>query len=225
MKNVMAFASSSGGIGEKGEKYIRAQIDNSLDVGWKTSDIVLAANFEFEYKSVRTIVLPYRRGCNGYCHKMFFLLDLYKYGMIRKEQAWLHDLDAWQTRPMPFPQFADIGFCTYTAAEQVNSGSLFFKPSAVDIVEEIATELMVRRPKSDEPITDKILKEKGPRATRLNQRYNVGSKNFSKRCSDSEPPIMVAHFHPGKERCWNKFCAREDVVPPRLKSILEKHFK
>ena len=38
-------------------KLIKVQIDNSLECGWDPKDIIIATNFDFKYKGVKTYVL------------------------------------------------------------------------------------------------------------------------------------------------------------------------
>ncbi len=36
-------------------RFIKAQIDNSLELNWKLEDIILATNIEFEYRGFKSI--------------------------------------------------------------------------------------------------------------------------------------------------------------------------
>ena len=64
MKNVMVFQNFVNGVtyGHQWQldelfKYFRAQIDNSLRLGWNTKDIVIATNLDFNYKDITIIRL------------------------------------------------------------------------------------------------------------------------------------------------------------------------
>jgi len=114
------------------EKYINAQIDNSLSIGWNKKDIILATNFPYSYRDVESVVFDF--DCD-FCltgSKTFAMVDLFKSGLIT-EDAWLHDLDVWQTHKFRFPQIKDLGMVRYIGRWQ--GGSIFLKPSSKDVFE------------------------------------------------------------------------------------------
>jgi hypothetical protein len=42
---------------------IQAQIENSLDLGWQPEDIIILANFDYEFRSVKTLNVELNKNC------------------------------------------------------------------------------------------------------------------------------------------------------------------
>jgi len=103
---------------------IKAQIDNSLQFGWKKDDLLVVTNFPFVYKNIGSIQLKLNKNClTG--SKLFAINELFKFDIIN-EEVWCHDLDAWQVSEFNFPKFKDIGIAFYST-DKINVGSVFYK--------------------------------------------------------------------------------------------------
>jgi hypothetical protein len=112
MKNVMIFQDfvreKTYGHAWKQEElfaYFRAQIDNSLQLGWKASDIVICTNLPFTYRDVTILQLNDICQYNKYFNKQYGIAEILTRGLIT-EPFWFHDFDDWQLAPFEFPDFS-----------------------------------------------------------------------------------------------------------------------
>jgi hypothetical protein len=210
------------------EAMLRAQIDNSLDLGWKRTDLIVVANFNFQYANVRALVCDMNTLCvTG--SKMFAVNELYKRRQVL-EPVWLHDLDAWQNTWFWCPAFVDVGICEYSRPK-FNGGSVFLTASAVDIVQAVVQMIETDRLEREETALNSIFRrpEYARRITTLNPTFNIGCSGFVERCTRSTKPICVCHFHP-----QNRIAVETHLhdrngtgfrsVSTRLESVLRRHF-
>lgn len=213
---------------EKLETELYAQLENSLDVGWEPDDIVVATNFKFTYDiAVNIVELKMPKHClTG--SKMFAVRDLIRMG--ENDVIWAHDLDAWQTVPFDEPEFKDVGLTLYSRPKY-NGGSVFWRPSALDIIEVITTVLEVAELSREEPTINKVLKSPPyqDRVTTVENGFNVGCSGFKERCDRSEKPIKVCHFHPHNRIAWDTHVRDRNrlgfsTVPDRLMTIMLEFF-
>jgi hypothetical protein len=135
------------------ETYIKAQIENSLEVGWSPKDIMVLTNFDFKFRGVKarriSFIYP-----SLLCSKIFAVYDLFKNCHVN-EELWVHDLDAWQNSWFDCPHFKDVGICKYIRST-FNGGSVFYKPEAKDIVA-ILSFLLRNIKGSEEPVLTRVL--------------------------------------------------------------------
>jgi len=213
---------------EKIEILVQAQIDNSIELGWDKKNIILIANFDYEFMGVKTL----KTNLNEFCwtgSKMFALqwyLDNYEIDLI-----WSHDLDCWQNVWFNPPEFKrDIGACYYNNPKY-NGGSIFWKKESKDIIDYIVEKLAEERARQEEPTLNKVFKSKQfkKRITELNRTYNVGCSGFLPRYEKSIKPIHVCHFHPYNGIAWeihtlDRSGTGVKSVTPRLERLLRKHY-
>ena len=95
---------------------LQAQIDNSLELGWKVEDIVIGTNFEFEYMGVKAHQLDNVCGYNPFVNKWYGMLELMETGALQ-DDFWFHDQDNWQVEEFTFPQFEGDGITPYVLDE------------------------------------------------------------------------------------------------------------
>lgn len=57
MKNLLVYINPKKRFSGEPLVLVKIQIDNSLDLGWKREDIILATNFSFEYNGIKSIVV------------------------------------------------------------------------------------------------------------------------------------------------------------------------
>jgi len=211
------------------EILLKAQIENSLQLDWKPRDIVILSNFEFKFMGVKA----YKVGSlNDFCFtgsKMFGLKMLPSV-INWNEPLWSHDLDAWQNARFECPEFTDVGVANYSNSK-INGGSLFWKPSAIDIIDEIVNILKSDKQEREEPTLNRILKDKKlkGRVTKLDNTYNVGCSGFVVRMARSETPIKVCHFHPYNRLAWETHCldrnqVNEIAITVRLERLMRKYY-
>src|SRR5436190_1339321 len=99
MKNLMLFIHPNGDFLEEQKTSIKIQIDNSLRLGWKVNDIILATNFPYEYNGVKSLLVK----SNNYSpfsatvSIINVIVELFDRKLIKKgELYWYHDTDAYQ---------------------------------------------------------------------------------------------------------------------------------
>jgi len=183
---------------EKLNKNICAQLENSLQIGWKPEDILLVTNFEFSFKGIKPVRFDLNESClTG--SKIFALKALFDNGMIN-EETWAHDLDCWQTVSFDFPEFKDIGIATYSSSK-FNGGSVFVRPESHDIINKIAEEITKNNEPREEPTINRILKseEYEPRTTVVSNSYNVGCSGLVVRYERAIKDCGITrcvHMHP-----------------------------
>jgi len=211
--------------------YMLAQIDNALSIGWKPSQIIIASNIDFEHKGVSTIKMEMNETClTG--SKTMSMFELFDTGII-DELAWVHDLDAWQISKFKVGDMKDVGISTYSKPK-LNGGSVFYRPSAKDIVKELRDIIIERNEDKEEPVLNELLNPKNnakyaDRVTLLDTSYNLGCSGFKKRYQNAEKPIKVCHFHPTNRTAWDTFVRDRELlgyspVDNRLYSILKERF-
>jgi len=217
---------------DKMETEMKAQIENSLAVGWSPEDMIVITNFQYEFMGVKAINVD----LNNFCltgSKMFGTKILFDKGMV-EGPIWVHDLDVWQTAPFECPEFEDLGICTYSNPK-FNGGSLFYKPEAKDIVDAVVDSLTVNQEGREEPTINNILKSDKfkKRVTVLNNTYNVGCSGYQPRYERSEKPIKAVHFHPTNRIAWDTMTRQRNYltmgdapapVNKRLHKIFMKYF-
>jgi len=119
MKNLYTYISPDHKLDDYHQKLIEIQIDNSLEY-WNKEDIMLAFNFPFEYKGIRSIVVPdlinsqYPKNPRAIiCSKVNVFIYLLE-SKILNELAWYHDFDAFQLDHLVLPTITkDLGVVCY----------------------------------------------------------------------------------------------------------------
>jgi hypothetical protein len=221
---------------EKTFNLLKAQIDNSLECGWDSKDIIIATNFNFEYRGVKTYILDEICDYSQFFHKQYATLELMKKGIFENQNIWYHDLDAFQLEPFNFPYFTgDWGTCIYPGGDghSCQCGVIYLKPTSQDIFEYLVSNMKLNnfQTPDDEVVIRNYVKLNpnfSHRVSNLNYRYNLGMTGFNTRYNQSEKPIYVAHFHPDNIR--NHDCMVEGkndlgvkIINSRLLDIIIKH--
>ena len=210
---------------------LKAQIENSIDAGWKAEDIILIANVDYEFMGVKSI----KTTLNEFCltgSKMFSLEFALDNDLSNGDTVWSRDLDTWVNHYFDEPEIKDVGITTYSSTK-LNGGSVFWKPSAIDIVKHVIEEINKGEEK-EEPTLNRLLKSQqyaGPdgRVTILNTTYNVGCSGFFPRAYMADKPIKVCHLNPLNRIAWETHRLNRDgmginSVSLRLETILRKYF-
>ena len=211
--------------------YFRAQIDNSIRCGWDTADIVVCTNLDFKYKDVTILHLDDICQYNKYFNKQYGIAEILRRELIT-EPFWFHDFDDWQLNAFEFPDFTgDIGVCKYIDDSQWNTGSVFVKPSSVDIWELIVEFMKMNDSHpdllqvGDENIFNFIYHqypEIQHRFSLLNNRYNVGCTQFDRRYKSAELPLCVGAFKPNDISNYSKFYD-QNLIDVELHDIFKEH--
>jgi hypothetical protein len=206
-----------------------AQVENSLECGWKPSDIILIANFDCEFKGIKA----QKYILNNFCFtgsKMFALQHLIERWGFDEEVIWMHDLDCWQNQWFACPEIRDVGICEYSEPK-FNGGSVFWRRSAHDIVDQVVAILRDEKASREEPTLNRILKNKTymGRLTVLNPAFNVGCSGFVERYERAVKPIHVCHLHPTNRIAWETHVLDRNgcgyrSVGSRLEALLRRYY-
>lgn len=225
MKNLMTYVNPSRKFGENDGKMVEVQIDNSLDY-WKKEDILLVTNFPYVYKGVAALVVPDELCCkvNVKTSKIGIIIYLLK-NKILEDLTWVHDLDSFQLAPLDLPPLdRDIGFIDYFYDPLINTGNIFFKPTALDVFKWINDEIH-KWNKVDELVLPKMIQTNKngilSRFRKLNVTYNVGMRQTERLAEFAEKPVKIAHFPPFEPETLDSF---RFLLPPKLTKLLDEKF-
>lgn len=229
MKNLLTFTDPLKRFVKDCEVLNKIQIDNGLGLGWKPEDIIMATNFPWEYRGVKsTIVGTYETFDNNRSTKIPIICELFEKGSINeKEVYWFHDDDALQLVPFTVELKKDAGFTTHGAYDPVlwNAGSFFFKKSAKDIFDKIYYYMNLHKSNEQNALTY-IWKENidgmKDRCEIMNQTYNIGIYKIDENIKMSELPIKVAHFHPNKKHHLELYTSR-NLLSEKLLTIFKDY--
>lgn len=212
---------------EKMDTLLKAQIDNILDCSWGVDDIILIANMDYEYCGVKAIKTTLNDRClTG--SKMFSLEFALDNNLSNGDVIWSKDLDVWPNVGFDTPDMKEVGITTYSTPK-LNGGSVFWRPSAIDIVKHVIAEINKGEEK-EEPTLNKLLKsEYRDRITVLNTTYNVGCSGFFPRAYMADKPIRVCHLNPTNRIAWETHRLNRDgmnmvSVSARLEIVLRKYY-
>jgi len=203
------------------ETLIKAQIDNSIEL---SKQVTLVTNFDYEYMGVRAN----KADLNTHCatgSKMFAVKWLFE--NTDTDTVWAHDLDCWQNIPFECPEFKDVGIACYSNSKR-NGGSVFWRRSAKDIIDNVVKAIIDNKLDREEPILNLVLNEYKDRTTILNHTYNVGCSGFMVRYLYADKPIKVVHLHPTNRIAWETHVLDRSglgiTLSPRLEKLIRKHY-
>jgi len=222
---------------------IKIEIDNSLDLGWKVSDIILATNFPYQYRGVKSILVSNDNYCIDIspCAPIInVIVELFDRNLIEKgELYWYHDTDAYELYKISESELdlgkADIGLIEWSNRQKISASSFFFKSSAKDIFNWIK-EIMYKYRVDEEVammelLTNDLLpdaKNVHERVKKLNITYDFEMGYIDQHYPLATKPIKVAHFHYSKDHLLD--CAmyginsiNKPLMPERLIKIFHKH--
>jgi hypothetical protein len=225
------------------EEMVKIQIENSLDLGWDTKDIVFVTNFPYEYGGVKTQVVPDDLFCAvegkayGKASKINVILYLMKIRQLRdNEMWWFHDLDAFQCEAITEGGLGmyrlPLGLTDYGWFSQVNTGSVFFTKDAERIfgwVRNVVYKQGIGEEPALEYLTDKNYQYINLYFKRLNITYNfpaceTGIRHLDEVLAKTQLPIKVLHTHPFYHGVnWVKVNREKGLMPDRLYKFFERH--
>ena len=136
---------------DKADNYLKLQVENSLNLGWPKEDIIVITNFPFEHMGVKAHIATDICRWSAFVNKLVVIDEMIKKGVVN-DNFWLHDADAYQLVPFSFPENCkDVGFTQHAPGRQKpQGGSSFYRKSAYDIVEAIATMIKIVKPRQEE---------------------------------------------------------------------------
>lgn len=212
------------------EKYLKAQVENSLYYGWKENDIIIATNFPFEHMGVKNLELNDVCEFSGYNNKWYGIREIFLNHF--KEECWLHDYDNWQINPIEFPEFTGkISGCTYVFTEEWNTASMFFKKDCEDILNyiyeflEFNKQIPFNGDESAIAVLRRIDEVKNYFST-IDNKYNVGLTKLEHRYNAATKPVCVLGLktlNVGSYENFNKKYSNLELIPKHLDEIVNKY--
>jgi len=220
MKNLLIYINPEHKFDIENQSYIEIQIQNSLEY-WDKENIVLVTNFEYSYLGVKALVVPDElfsslSKCVIKINVIVYLLE----NKLLDDVTWFHDTEAWQVLPLSLKLEKDLGLTDYGWSLKWNGGSMFFKPSALDIFKlwkAKIIELQTDDERAMMTLTEKNVNGINERIERINITYNIGKRRIKETMLMADKPLRVFHFHPYRENLLKKF---EGFLPTRLKDLM-----
>lgn len=227
MRQLLVFVDPAKKFNPTNEMLTKIQIDNSLELGWKPEDIVLATNFPWEYRGVKAYQVPDDcfYGKNNYYRssKVPVINQLFKDGIIN-EMFWFRDNDAWQLEPITEEELEMgdnvIAITNHGWHSRWNAGSFFFTPGSKDIwlkCRETMDEMNYDEQFALEYLINNKLIDK---FKFLNLTYNFGIYYHVYTWRKVQKPLKVAHFHPDKQRHVNLYTP---LITDRFIKLLKRY--
>jgi len=212
------------------ENMVKIQIDNSLDLGWKPDDIVLATNFDYEYRGIKSLVVSdncYYSKNNFYrSSKIPIIIELFDRNLIGDELWWFHDNDAYQLEKFDEIKIKEelgdnvIGITGHGWTARWNAGSFFFDKRAKEVFLMIKQCMDEKNLDEQDALNDLIANKIVQNYKVFNITYNFTVYKHSSTLPRVDKPLMVAHFNPYKEKHIGRY---RDLIPERFKLILKKY--
>ena len=208
MKNLLIYTGPNKSFSPEDLILAKIQIDNSLDLGWNPKDIILATDFPFEYKSIKSLQIPDNiyYDFDPKANKIPVIAYLIENELIEaNELYWAHDLDAYENFKIDESDLGlenfDLGLTHYTYKPEWQCGSIFFKKSSYDIFKLIdqTTREKPHHSRNNEKTLTKLIKHNKidpKRYKRLNLTYNLMKKYLQTIFPLADKPIKVLHFRP-----------------------------
>ncbi len=202
------------------EELTMIQIDNSLELDWRSKDIILVTNFPYEYRGIKSIIVnDYEAFDQNRSTKIPAILELFKRNLIEENTLyWFHDHDAFQLIPFEVKLDTDAGFTVFRNPQIWNAGSFFFKKSAESIFADIWAYMNKRGTNEQDALTyiwQNNVNGIEKRYTLMNITYNMGIYNTKHNLDKADLPVKVAHFHPHKKRHLDLYTTR-NILPRTL---------
>lgn len=234
MKNLMTYTHPSKAFtnsdwNDETETLVKIQIDNSLALGWRREDIVLATNFPYSYNGVDSIVI----GDEGYCthssgtpSKISAILELYDRGLIENDIYFFHDFDAFQLLPFDALDLISGGIALTQYGyvrrrpdwlHRWSTGVIFFDKDSKQVFdwihhavykymanEEVSLLAMTRHNKWG--INERI------RILDIAYNFATRRRDIERTYEKAEKPLKVIHFHPSDPRILSSGFDNMDTV-------------
>lgn len=219
----MIYINPRKGFDDEHNCYAEIQIDNSRQY-WKPEDILMVTNFSYQYHGVKALVVDdsFYNQVHDKASKINVVIHLLENKIIN-ELTWLHDFEAFQINPLGTVRLEkDVGFTDYGWSPKWNTGSIFFKPSSLDVFKWLKNG--VYKYKTDEERVLMILMGENfnnitSRCQRLNITYNLGKRYVKYNLSIADKPVRVLHFHPYRENLFEKF---KPLLPENLAKLINE---
>jgi len=237
MKNVLIYNRLENNLRYTDEILInslKAQVDNSIRLGWKPNDIIIGTNFNFEYNGIKNYELKNICYHNPFFNKFYGMLELMESNILN-DDFWFHDQDAWQINKFNFPEFSGkIAGCTYVYTPEWNTCSMFIKKSSIDIIRYIVEFMEMNaehKVDSDENWISFLRhnSEISSYFSTINNKFNVGRTHMEDRYQAAKLPVCVIGFQPQVTKSVEVFTGGNslnvNLIDKEFNNILLTHFK
>jgi hypothetical protein len=133
MKNFIGYIYKDGEASRQAHliNILKAQVENSLRLGWKKEDIVFVTNFEFEHMGVTPLInMTLHCDWSVWTNKHYSLCFAMRHF---EDNWWVHDHDMWQLQPFEFPKFESLLMLNVIDIEsgRASDSSFFIKKSSL----------------------------------------------------------------------------------------------
>ena len=193
--------------------FLQYQMEIGLALGWDPRDILIVSNRKIKYKNVKSIIVKFpKHEWSKYIYRTYSFLHLFKELKIN-DIIWYHDWDTIQMEPLDYilPEDKDLaayyGYY-YQRKKQPNGGSMFIRPSFIDILEKWQTEHLKTKHDTTEPSLQVVIKDQLHRIEHLPAEYNIGEYSFGHRMKEAKKPIKAFHFKITRPKYVKKFLPR-----------------
>lgn len=209
---------------EKAAKLAEIQIENSWNY-WDKKDLLLVTNFPYSHDGVEAMVVPDALYCEVHdkASKINTIIYLLERGVL-DELTWFHDLDAFQLQPLDISLSKEVGFTDYGWSHKWNTGSIFFKPSSLEVFRWIQDAVYALNTDEERALMSMTRDEAHPinlYYERLNITYNFGMRRMADNYKIVDLPVRVAHFHPRRSGLLEAFTP---MMPERLVNLIYEKF-
>lgn len=235
MKQILTYISSDKCFNKEHQMAAKIQIDNSYRLGWKSEDIILATNFDYEYNGVKSLVI----GDDNYCSyhwpatKIYVVNRLFRDGVIGDGLYWYHDFDCFQLNELVDAERdlkgADMGVTNYGRMPRLCSASILFRKTAEDILSRLKEYIDTKKVNEERGLARLINESKDlkTRVKLLNNTYAFQKWNMWHSYCRSDKPIKAVHFHltPDKYDFFVEGNNRVNlkIIPEGLVKIFNNH--
>lgn len=225
MKNLLIYINPEKKFTAEHEALTKIQIDNSLALGWLTTNIILVTNFDFEHRGVKSIIVGnYEVFDQNRSTKIPAINELFAKNIIDDDLYWFHDHDAFQLIPFTLDLATDAAFTDHGAYSKTwNAGSFFFKKTAQDIFLSIWEYMNLRNTNEQNALTymwENNINNINSRYQLLDPSYNIGIYKIQENLQKAGIPMKVAHFHPHKKHHLDLYRA---LLPENLLMIFNNY--
>lgn len=236
MKLLYVYTSPQKQFDELAAKLIKLQIDNNLDLGWSTDDILLYTNFAYEYRGVEARIAPdIYADYDPSSNKVPVILYLLQNGLLEDHLYWYHDFDVYQLEQFEPPAVTSFGVARYAYKHDWQCGSFFFRNNTEQFFDIWNEEIKLivnwskyARTRTDEKALKSLVLRQILLVEELNHTYNFVFKFSSRTYPTIDKPIKAAHFHPDDPNSMDVFMYGKNpfgipYITERLTDVFHRH--
>ncbi|OGL25189.1 hypothetical protein A3A68_01800 [Candidatus Saccharibacteria bacterium RIFCSPLOWO2_01_FULL_48_13] len=235
MKLFYAYTSPKKEFTEEAARLIKLQIDNNLELGWSPDDILLYANFEYQYRDIKSHIVPdIYTEFDSSSNKVPVILYLLQNNLLDDHLYWYHDLDVYQLDRFEPPPVKSFGVARYAYKHDWQCGSFFFRNNTekfFDVWNEEIKDCVkwseYTKTRTDEKALKSLVIRKLLSVEELNHTYNFCSKFHNRTYPSADQPVRAAHFRPASDDLdvfmYGNNRTGKPYLPERLIDLFHRH--